>query len=283
MKFPNVSAYDFDKLHAFILDPVNFGDSCSDDDNFIRKQPAKPLKNNDYSVNAYFPDIWFKEFYQATSDDPKVYYILTPNTAGNWRLFGISMHPTKGFTVAKSQPIISIKRDVSIRIQAPSSVKETEVFALEIMAYNSRGAGFSGQIYVELENANTVHESVKEKYDRKCRKFALENLQSLSFIAQFPAEDKVKIPSILLTAIKSGDIKIRVTVVEGTNKYENTKVVKIEKEVPTKEILGSYLIELRNNQIQEIAIPAQSKNIKGNLAFYSDLVGPLLDGFEKAL
>ncbi|XP_070504785.1 thioester-containing protein 1 allele R1-like [Chironomus tepperi] len=121
-KFKLPQNYHFEKLNAFILNPATYGYDCNTpqaDDN-----DPQPNSEIDRTSHKYFPTALKEIVYVASSSDPETVPITFPDTTTTWKIYGISVHPEKGFTVAKTQPEIAVK--------ATRKIEKIEKLRLEI-------------------------------------------------------------------------------------------------------------------------------------------------------
>jgi len=108
-KFANPPNYHFEKLNGFILEPLKTGSDCKSRRK-NNKDAEELLENSktDITSQKYFPETLFDVNFIATSEVNRV-PIKIPDSTTKWRIYGISVHPSKGFTVSKTIPEISVK------------------------------------------------------------------------------------------------------------------------------------------------------------------------------
>ncbi|XP_070504813.1 thioester-containing protein 1 allele S3-like [Chironomus tepperi] len=143
-KHPLPENYHFEKLNAFILEPLKNGNTLSSRSGFNDidesvKQPQRDKRSLE-SVQKYYPELVPELKYTANTSEPHTKQLKFPDITATWRILGISVHPTKGLTVVKTQPEISvkgtIKHKVDLQLSGTTSIKTNEMHKITVIAEN---------------------------------------------------------------------------------------------------------------------------------------------------
>ena len=124
LSFPETHEYKFEKVNNYILEPTLKGTVCGG--NAPQSKPNSDNRHVEVWPQKYFPNIWFDKVLEMVSGDSKTIRMRLPNNYQKWKIYGISVHPTKGFTVAKRKPEIGVKSDFDVHINSPKVVQESE-------------------------------------------------------------------------------------------------------------------------------------------------------------
>jgi len=166
--FPNVHDYKFEKINSFVLEPMHNGHSCNIKP-AAKSTESPKLRISDGSQH-YIPKIWFDEPIKIYGRDPVSFKYRIPNE-GTWKIYGVSIHPTKGFTVSKTQPRIIVHNDIKIFINAPSFMHLREVATIDVKIFNFNQHQISSSIKVEIENGIFSSLNKDSLYDKTCYSF----------------------------------------------------------------------------------------------------------------
>lgn len=300
-KLKSLTQYNFDKFNGFFMEPLNNGAACSsfgartnafgdeDDDSSndpqrearARKQPSQN-GDIDNGPSGYFPEILFDHFYQSLSNEMQTIKIdkKFPDSATTWKIYGISIHPTKGFTVAKTQPEITIARQsravISIEIIAPSSIRVGEVAEVKFNIFNTGDLSFNGIFEITPKNGKIVIPDA--------RNYCLRNAQpnSKSVKLTVPPGDP-KQTTILVRSESVSQIEVSIS---APNVPEMKKYINVEKSRELKKLIAgsenTFLIDTANKSLDvKPQIPSDFNNILLNV--YGNLFGPALNGLEAIL
>lgn len=253
MKYPNSTRYHFDNLNAFILEPLVNGYSCGSgrkDLSLVNTMNAKGIDRQ------YFPEVLFEKKVDSSE------FQKFPSIPKSWRLFGVSVHPEKGFTVAKEQPIISVRSDFAVHIEAPSLIKVNDLLKIKITASNFLDTKIDGEVTVEITSGSFMQNIFAETPKIKTEKISVESkkISSLEFTI---SSEKIK------------PIKIKATFKVGSDEYSTEKLIKV---IPNKikTTLESFLLE--KPVTKDLSITEDS-----TIVVYGNLLGPALNGLEAIL
>ncbi|XP_070504853.1 thioester-containing protein 1 allele R1-like [Chironomus tepperi] len=285
-KFTNPSDYQFEKFNGFILEPLKNGISCkngqksSNNDEEIQENSARPA-----SSQKYFPATIPELNFIATADTQTVQMPI-PDSTTKWKIYGISVHPTKGFTVAKTQPEISVKGSVKsgvkIDIDSPSTVGRDEVHQIKVTAKNMQQSHANGVVTLNIEDGMLLGDKMESKsWNTKCRKYFNGRLP-LTYAVQFNPQKSIDTKYFNIAAKSENPIKITAKFESATGKSEAAVDVPVSaSEKLQKEVVAVNLINLNQKTPNFILqLPNNASTVKTFVDVYGNLLGPALDGLE---
>lgn len=255
-RFPNTSLYSFEKFNGFILQPLTEGQNCGRESvrytSYDLSEEVEPS-----SAAKYFPNIWFDESFLATSDAIKSVSVKLPNTLTTWIYYGISVHPTKGFTVAKVQPKTAVKADIAVKIKTPSSAFNSEIVWVDVGVFNNLENNLRSTVFIELENGVFVDVTSKTEFNIKCYKYIQTNLKDEKLNLDLPAFKKSATASFSIKSKGKGDLVVKVRAVAGNYNDEETKSIKIDQQFEPIDTNNNFdtkvsIEDLQNDQIKII-------------------------------
>ncbi|CAG9810237.1 unnamed protein product [Chironomus riparius] len=284
-KFPGVSRYQLEKLNAYILEPLINGQNCGSELSSrtnIASDDEEEVRDNE--VHQYFPKVYFDDSFNSTSLDIQNKQMQVPNSLSTLKLYGISVHKTKGFTVAKVQPEISVKEELLIQIEVPSLIRTNEIVRAAVSAFNFQNSLQNGKIVVTIENGFFMDEE-ESKIKKDCLIFSRHNsVDSLTFNEPLPANGKPVTVKFLVSTDQQKPIKIKAKVTANDDTYESEKVIDVLGQyMMEKTNLMSYLIESKGSNKFEKKIDFSSKDLKSNdvyITLHGDLFGAAFSGLE---
>lgn len=280
LKFSNSSYYHFEKLNTFVVNPLQTGESCENGPAKILTYDSEEEPVSDSNDAKYFPDILFYQHYDSTTSKEQSITLDVPNSLNTWRYFGVSVHPQKGFTVAKVQPKTAVKSGISIKLKAPNSAFMDEILWIDVGVYNSLSQDLQSNVFVSIENGFFVDQKLRSEYNQQCLDFKSKGNKDENFNLRLSGEKLSESKTFLVQSDGNGDMIIKVTATAGSNSDEVTKVIKIENNIQ-KNLITSQLIELsgpkRSEEISFEDPTGMSMDVYGNL------MGPALDGLETML
>lgn len=280
LKFPNSSYYHFEKLNVFVVNPLQTGESCENGPAKILTYDSEEQPLSDGNDVKYFPDILFDQYYDATTNKEQSITLDVPNSLNTWKYFGVSVHPQKGFTVAKVQPRTAVKSDMSIQLKAPNSAFKDEILWINVGVYNFLSQDLQSNVFVSVENGFFVGQRLRSEYNQQCLDFKSKRNKDENFSLRLSGEKLSETKTFLVRSDGNGDMIIKVTAAAGSNSDEVTKVIKIENKIQ-KNLIISQLIELNEAKRSEEFDFKDSAGM--SMAVYGNLMGPALDGLETML
>lgn len=205
----------------------------------------------------YFPNIWFDDSFVATSDGIKPVTVKLPDTLTTWRYYGISVHPTKGFTVAKVQPKTSVKTDIAVQVKTPSSAFNNEIVWVDVNVFNNLQDNLRSTLFIELENGVFVDATSKTEFNIKCVKYTPTNVKDEQLTLDLPASKKSATASFQVKSKGRGDLGVKVRAVAGNYNDEETKLIKIEQTSEPVDTNNNFdtkvnIEQLQNEQVKMI-------------------------------
>jgi len=281
LKFPSTSRYHLEKLNGFVFETMTNGQCNKNITNFEAVE-VENSKSYNWSGN-YFPETWINEIHELNQNTMEVKKDA-PESYTSWRVFGVSVHPQKGFTIAKAQPKILVKNDISAQIKAPTSAFNTEVFVVELNAFNFLKVDLKNVlIEVKIDGADGVKAS-KRKGNINCIDFSPNGKILKQSRKNLPAETMTNLDQFLIQADESGDIKVTVRISAENYVDKVTKVIKILKsDRISKTIYRNSLVTLGGNKrTADIDGPNKTEG-DGYATVYGNLLGPALGGLETIL
>ncbi|XP_070504809.1 CD109 antigen-like isoform X2 [Chironomus tepperi] len=224
--FLNAHEYKFDKVNNFVLEPLQKGTKCGGK----QSPPKNPDPNDDAKAwtQKYFPNSWFDKVFNMKSGTETI-KVKVPNELKTWRIYGVSVHRSKGFTVAKNLPEIVVKSEFAVNIKAPNVVKENEVFQVDISAYNFEAGYIQPSIQIEITSGLSmiVNEQTQEHSGKVCYKFPSYGRTSMQLSKQLDPQNNTQIGSFY---VKSGwnNEQIKATSWLNQATYEFVKDIKVK-------------------------------------------------------
>ncbi|KAL7011287.1 hypothetical protein ACKWTF_014215 [Chironomus riparius] len=281
-KFSNPSNYQFEKLNGFILEPHKNGQNCNsgqskEDKELLESQSATA------SSQKYFPDTIPELSFIAASEIQTV-QMKIPDSTTKWKIYGISVHPTKGFTVSKTNLEISVKQSVKsgvqIEIDSPSNIRQDETYRIQIITKNLQPSYLTGIVTLNIEDG-TIFE-VKSEWNNKCLKY-LPRKAPLTYNVQFTPQNSFNGQNFGISATSDKPVKITAKFESIKGKSEATTEVLVEAPEKIKtEAVKSDLIELNQKYPNfKLELPSNAKSVKTFVDVHGNLLGPALDGLEK--
>lgn len=276
-----------EKFNAFIYEPIVKG-QCNKNITSFEPTERENLNIESWS-GKYFPNVWIDDAYEAK------YAVETtkkesPKSFTSWRAFGVSVHPQKGFSIAKVQPKIYAKNDISAQIKAPTSVFSDEAFIVEIKGYNFLKEDIrNGQVKVKIDGALSVREDLKgsKRVGRstiECLEYKTTRKVDNQLSKNLPAETMTDLESFLIQSDGKGDIKITVTIQADNYADEVTKIIKVlySNNKISFPVSRSLITLSGNKRFEEVK---GLENIPGSAVakVYGNLLGPAIDGLETML
>jgi len=224
---PNVHDYKFEKVNNYVLEPIQKGAKCG------YKQDKISSNSKSSNVKAwtqkYYPKTWFDKVFEMKSET-EIVKLTVPNKIKNWKINGVSIHPLKGFTVAKKPIDIVVKGDFAINIKAPSTVKETEVFKVDVNAYSFIAGYLRPDISIEIINGFIMNAKKQEHSKRVCYNFELDSNTIFNIKPKLEPEQMTEVKSFYIKSRMSGELQIKaISMLEGST-YESEKKINVKKQ-----------------------------------------------------
>jgi len=226
-KFPNSSLHHFEKFNGFVLQP---GQPCGSGN--VQDYKFESDEEDQLLEDAkYFPRTWFDVSLDAISENVQ-HKANLPKSLSTWKYYGISVHPEKGFTVAKVQPKTVVKNEIALQVKTPPKVSKDEVVWVEIGAINTLKDNTQSNIFVSIENGVIVKGQDEMKFNLKCTKFSSINKKDviLSRIS-LQSEKKTDITKIPIMSNGNGDLIVNVNAVAGNYNDEVKRIIWKDHEV----------------------------------------------------
>lgn len=275
-KFPNTPKYHFEKLNAFILEPLRNGAECGlssrggfdDDDNNDDNNV-----NSDNDVHQYFPEVPFEKWNSTALGDFDE-TIKLARTFTSWRIFGISVHKVKGFTVAKVQPEIAVKNNISLQIEAPSEIRTDEVFEVKLTAFNNLNREVNVKMDLELNNAVFVGLGK----NKECITFEKGVQKPKISDQKLPPNGKPQVVATFhVSTSKLETIILSATIEADSQQYTTEKIIKVWPNLREKKKISTSSILLEEPKETVFTTNGGQSIVHGNL------FGPAIDGLESIL
>lgn len=290
-KFPKISSYEFEKLNAFILEPLENGDFCdgSPRNNAIEVENQTEIQTVGASnaVNTYFPDVWLDHQYEAGTDKIKTFTPKLPNDLVTWKIFGVSVHPKKGFTVTKAHTLVAVKSEIVINIHAPSFIYETELFTVNVSALNTLENHLNAKLGITIDNGVLVKEESYEKHKLICRTFTPTDRDYTNFARfQLPAGRTSLTQRFLIRSTGKGDITFKVTAEINNYNTEASKIIKVEKFSDKIQKIAQESRLITNSspmKFEEFTELNKKENANYFISVYGNLLGPAINGLDTIL
>lgn len=227
MIFPNTSSYYFEKINAFVLDPLTNGSGQA------RARPSEfaVSKSENYK---YIPNIWIEMVISVTTANTRSYKFPMPPTSGSWKLNILSIHPTKGLAIStKTVPVtIKVTPSVYLDISGPEEVYKSEVFKVTVRIANPTRSPVKKTVSIEVKNGWLVEEKQSITFNKQYVGYENLNTQSLSFTREVPARDVDSSISFLCTSKMDEKIKISAKLLNSKSPDEVKDIYEKQKRRP---------------------------------------------------
>ncbi|XP_070504758.1 thioester-containing protein 1 allele R1-like [Chironomus tepperi] len=283
-KFKPTSNYHFEKINVFILDPAKYGYDCNtpkDDDN--DNDDLQPRSEIDMTSHKYFPTALSEIIYTASSSNPQTVQMSFPDTTTTWKIYGISVHPEKGFTVAKTQPEIAVKatrkiEELRLEITGPMSIIQDEVRDYYIVATNELKTYRNLRVLVTIENGHFI----EEVPIGNCRQH--KKSTDLAFQLDFTPEIDVMHAPIQVTSHNAQPIRISAIIKERNAKANAIIEVLKNAKNSVKKTMSNTLVDITGQYPRfEMDLVNSDPSKKVYATIYGNILGPAVDGLEKIL
>lgn len=152
IKFNDLSQYQFGQYNAFVLEPLT-----SDEKNDELIESKKDIE----AVDQLFSDTWF--FEDVDGHEDVMLKKRIPNSSKTWHIFGFSMHPTNGFSLASTTPKITVNSDFIAKIHGPEQIRRGEIVKIEYNAVNNLQKAVDANVIVTITNGKILNEKIRNK------------------------------------------------------------------------------------------------------------------------
>jgi len=192
-------------------------------------------------TQKYFPNIWFDKAFEMDNGGQKVIRMKVPAGIKTWKIYGISVHPTKGFTVIKTKPEIIVKSNIAIHIDAPSKIVGQEVFKVDIRVFSYNQYKINAPIQIQIENGYIQDPTIKTFRGRNCYIFKNDYQTSRQLTFNLKPGEMSETKSFILkySPAFSRDLKIKASELGGT---ENEKIIQVSEYVELRKIQNYFEI-----------------------------------------
>lgn len=177
----------------------------------------------------YFPNIWFDKVFEMKNENFQTVNVKTPNSLKTWKIYGISVHPTKGFTVAKSQPRITIESEIAVQIKAPEMVYENEIFKVDVKVINIYQNDVDVRINFEVQNGAFQNMTKTSDSWKTCYSFETLLDQNPNLRLDLKSLNNFKEESIYIKSEHSGKLIIKAIATLNGYNHEDKKIVEVLK------------------------------------------------------
>jgi len=285
-KFQGNSNYYFEKLNTFILELVENGTNCSTFSSRFGNIDDEEIQQNsevDMTLNKYFPENLDEIIYVAKTSENETKQMKVSGSTTTWKIYGISVHPENGFTVAKTQPEIAVKgiekiEKIQLQISGTSVISQNEVHKLYIIATNHMKTHLNARVSVNIKDGFLIEEEMS--VNRNC----LEHKRVLSdeFDVTFTPENYVLYTKFQISSMQRKPIKITAVIKSGKSREQANKEIEVLKNVNNimKKSLSTELIDPPFTITNLITTDKSNKTFA---IIYGNLLGPAVDGMEKIL
>ncbi|XP_070504789.1 CD109 antigen-like [Chironomus tepperi] len=255
-RFPNTSLYHFEKFNGFVLQPEE--GTCGSE-----MAGYEPDEFDEASTDVdYFPKVWFDKSIDVASDDSSITLNL-PKPFATWRYYGLSMHPTKGLAVVKSQPKTTVKNEIVVMTKAPQYAYKGEIFWVDVNVFNNLQDSLQAGVSISLENAIFVDKNIIRSFNYECTKFIQSsNKYDIQKSITLQPQKKTFVDRIPIKSNGIGDIKIKVTADAGSYKDEASKSIHLLTSEPFNPN-GNFDIKVQTQKYRdnEVRIDIESKQL----------------------
>lgn len=288
-KYPLSANYHFEKINGFILEPLVDGKHClssrttffPDSNDNKNEQDPKKIKRSITSVQKFYPEVLPEIKYIAETNETEIKQIEFPDITATWRIFGISVHPTKGFTVAKTQPEISVKGTIKHKVElefvGTTSVKQDEMHKIKIIAMNSNPTYLQGTVFITAENGNLHNGKEVSMNNKKCINENKEN--KLQFDVHFTPQKSTVSFEFYISANSLNQIRLKATFT-GEISTEASKLIDVNEHKELKKIvISNDLVEFDRFTFPEL--PENASSFATFAGIHGNILGPALFGLEE--
>lgn len=290
--YNELSGYSHQKLNnkdstSFTLQPLVSGGSCEEES--IEDKDSHEHENIEFSIEkligkTFFPDTWIREDLEITEDGDLLFLKQLPDSLTSWRIQGISVHPTMGFSVLKNEPIVNPAPKFVLKVHAPSTIRLGEIFRFDISAYNFLDMPQSVQVYVNIENGYFMER--KEDIGEACSNYSTKNEVLKSMILELPGESTSNPQHFEVQPKEEGKLIIKVTGTTEESRDEVIKVIKVSKREETKNAVYKMVLlnSMTEKSDEKYVIFNEPKDVEVQnvyLTVSDNLLGPLVDDAKK--
>ncbi|XP_070506221.1 CD109 antigen-like [Chironomus tepperi] len=282
--------YSVGRFNSFVLQPLVSGVPCDSnmDSDVMTSRPTGDAEATfeDQVAQQYFPNVWFDGPIDIKSDFGQTIQKQVPNDFTSWIVYGVSMHPTKGFAVVKKEASVSVYSEIGLRVYTPESIDDGEVLNVEFNVYNFLTTTQGVQVIATVENGDIMDERTTTINKKTCKKYTRRSSQTAVFNPQVPATSMSPTQNLFIrpTGLSAMRIKIIATTSNGGHD-EVTRVVRVEDRRNMKESgVESFLIELGDSgSVQQNVVMNLSPNtelVDVYAMFSGNLLGPVLKDLQ---
>jgi len=287
-KYPISPDYHFEKLNPFILEPLKNGTNCDlssrsgifDDEN---EQDMQRTKRSIASVQKLYPEVLPEVKYIATTSEAQSVQLEIPDFTATWRIFGISVHPTKGFTVAKTQPEISVKGTVKHKLEleltGKTSIKQNEMHKITWTAVCVNPIDLGGTIWLTVENGYLHVGNEVSTGNKRC--ISQNKETQLKFDIHLTPQRNSMSGSFYISANSLKQIKLKASF-NGQITAETFKLIDVEDSLELKtNVIDNKLIE--SAKFDLVGLPHNISLVATFVGIHGNLLGPALEGLDEIL
>jgi hypothetical protein len=237
----NTHEYQFEKVNTYVLEPMQKGTDCN------KKGSVSGTSNPGGAVDEiwtqkYFPNIWFDKPVVMDHGNQKVIEMRVPTGMKTWKIYGISVHPTKGFTVVKTKPEVTVRSNIAIHIDAPSKIVGQEIFKVDVRVFSYNQNRRDASIHIQIENGYIQYPVIKAFKGRDCYTFTNNYKTSAQLTFDLKAGQLSEPKSFILKPAFPGDSKIRASEIGGST--ENEKIIRVSEYYVLRPIKSNFDVGL---------------------------------------
>ncbi|XP_070508745.1 thioester-containing protein 1 allele R1-like [Chironomus tepperi] len=285
-KFTDISNYKFNSFNAFVMQPSR---SCDDDFVDVPNQVTDDLGTEELA-QKYFPDIWFDEVTEVTTNGLQSVPKQLPNDLTSWKIVGLSVHPTTGIAVGTSGRKVIVESEIAIKVRTPALMHDGEVLKLEFSVFNFLAGPQDAEITVNITNGDLMTEKwiKKAKKSKMCKTYVHQYQNRLKFSLRLPASSMSDKQSFFVQPDSLGEMRIKIAATAGSAVDEVEKVIKIDsRRRLRKAIAATYLINSNGTTSTSIDrntfVPKNLELVNVDAVLSGNMLGPMLEDLEKVI
>lgn len=216
LKFSNNPNYYFEHFNGFIMQPLQTGTSCDQESEPEQNTDVTVLENSNF-VSQFYSNVWFDKSFDIISDQTKLINVEFPNSFTIPKYYGISIHPEKGFALAKIDNNVEIYSTLIVTVTTPSFAFTHETIWIIVTIYNDADEDQIVEISLNIENGYIVNQTdeieclniQKTSETRKTEKVTVSS------------EATVELMKIPVLSDGNDSMKIRVVLEDRSREYLN--------------------------------------------------------------
>ncbi|KAL7011173.1 hypothetical protein ACKWTF_014134 [Chironomus riparius] len=281
------STYDLGHLNSFVLQPLVSGVPCDAND-VVRSAMWNDQDQTleDKLNQKYFPDVWLEEQIEIKNQEFQTIQRQVPNELTSWIIYGTSMHPTKGIAIVEQEARVSLFNEISLKVNAPTTVHNGEVLNIELNVFNFLKTSQSVQVTVTVENGDTMDEKTSTVNRKVCKTYTRRRNPAMTYTQPITANSMSPTHNVFVQPLALGFMRIKVTATGASGVTDEvSRVIEVQERRQLRQtIVESALIDIveqgsvKNNVV--LNVPDNVEVVDVYAMFTGNLLGPVLRNLD---